>query len=160
MLSKSDYNRYFEQIACLERQRIYRATDALVDLEDAYVLEILRETIADAKKRYGLIVELLRSKSLADSAEDKRLLSRRSSLGYVQLIFEERGMRQELAAYCVNFSHQGLCFESEHKVVTGTHYEARISLFDQPEPMVCAGKIVWVKEILPGFFKAGMRFDA
>jgi len=160
MFSKQDYIQYLEQIACLERKKIHRMTDLLDIVEDAYVCGILKGLGADAGRRYNLISDLLDSKSFSTSAADKRLVNRRSALGKVRLIYKEMGLFKELSAYCVNFSHQGLCFESENRLAVGAHYEVRISLFDEAEPIRCAGKVRWVREILPGFFLAGMQFDS
>lgn len=160
MFSKQDYIQYFEQIACLERKKIHRTTDLLGLVRDAYVSGIMKGLCADAGRRYSLIADLLESKSFSSNVADKRLVNRRSALGKVRLIYKEMGLFKELAAYCVNFSHQGLCFESEHPMTVGAHYEVRISLFEEAEPITCKGKIKWVKEILPGFFVAGMQFDS
>ncbi|HNX68540.1 MAG TPA: PilZ domain-containing protein [Candidatus Omnitrophota bacterium] len=160
MFSKRDYIQYFEQVACLERKMIYRVTDMLGVVEDPYVCGVLKGLGADAMRRYSLLSDLLQSKSFSESAADKRLVNRRSALGKVRLIFKERGLFKELSAYCVNFSHQGLCFESEHRVEAGARFEVRISLFDQCEPIRSVGKVVWVKEALPGFYLAGMQFES
>jgi len=159
MFSKRDYIQYFEQIACMERKMIYRVTDLVAEVEDVYVVGVLKGMSSDAMRRYSLISDLLQSRSFSESAADKRLVNRRSALGKVRLVYKERGLFQELQAYCVNFSHQGMCFESEHRVDVGAHFEVSIALFEQDEPMRCTGKVVWVREILPGFFLAGMRFD-
>jgi len=159
MLSKNDHVRYFEQIACLERQKVYRLFDLLHDLADVYVVKFLSGMLADAQDLYGRILSILQLESLAEGGADKRLVNRRSALGKVRLLFSERGTTQEISACCVNYTHQGLCFESANRVAVGAQYEVLISLFDQKETMRCTGKIAWVKETFPGFFTAGMQFD-
>ena len=95
----------------------------------------LKGMAADAMRRYSLISDLLQSRSFSEAGADKRLVNRRNALGKVRLVYKERGLFQELQAYCVNFSHQGLCFESEHRVEPGRHFEVNLALFDQVEPM-------------------------
>jgi hypothetical protein len=158
MLSKPDYGRYFEGIACWERRKIYHVAEILSDLEDAYLGRVIKGLGGDAMRRYGLVLDILQSGVFSDAGADKRLVNRRSALGHVRLSFKESGKSREIQAYCVNLSHQGLCFESEHPVVVGVPYEALISLFDGSEPVRCVGKVTWVKEPLPGYFAAGMQF--
>ena len=159
MLSKRDYVRYFEQIACLERQKVYRLFDLLQDLDDAYIVKLMRGMLADAQNLYGRILNVLQLESLTEGGADKRLVNRRSALGKVRLLVSERGAIQEISACCVNYTHQGLCFESTNRVVVGAPYEVLISLYDQKETIRCSGKVAWVKETFPGFFTAGMQFD-
>ncbi len=147
------------KLASLERRRVYRIKRILDKVEETYIAGILRENFWEAKDRHCKITDLLESDAFVYGEKNRRILLRHSELGTIRLVYKDKGVFKEILADCVDFSHQGMCFESEVSPVAGEYYNATIYFFNKPDPVYASGHIVWIKDFMPGVFLSGMNFD-
>lgn len=160
MNSKQEQLRYFEQVACLERQKIHSVHEALASVADPYVARILLRAASGGAEHYQAILRVFDVEPLKTGDSDMRLNVRRSALGTVRIDPKDRGQRVELAGYSVNLSTRGMCLETRQPLQVGEHLDIQVMLYDAQEASVVSGKVVWSKEVLPGFFMVGIAFGS
>ena len=151
---------FFELLAFRQRRVIHDVRGILDVLEDRYVSPILEEMLVDAMKHYTVITDLLQIMLLSNDVACRRLVNRTGSLGTVLLSSPLPDEDETIHAYCVDVSFRGMCFESSYHPTNGQCFDVQITLYDKPnEPFRSSGKVVWTKEIIPGFYTAGMQFN-
>lgn len=158
MFTRADYDNYFDQIARVERKMIYRSYELDQELDDEPLKRILKRVGEDEVRHYGFVLQMLRDTGDPGHAE-KRRATREYCLGMIQLRDPEGGSG-EAKAYCVNLSEAGICLESISELRSGRTLEMVIRLFGGSEAISKRGKVVWAKEVEPGFYISGIQFDA
>lgn len=82
MFTRADYERYFDEIARVERKMIYKSYDLAQELDEPVLVQALRKIGDDEIRHYGLVLKMLRH--IDDPARiDQRLEAREYALGTV-----------------------------------------------------------------------------
>lgn len=158
MFTKDDYAAYFDQIARVERRMIYGVYDLKEEIKDPGISRVLQKIGDDEVRHYGYALEML--KTIGEQSHfEMRCEPRGYCLGIVQLKQPQDFSGPALKAYCVNLSKKGICVEGAANFPLGTVCELEIHLFDKVESVSCRGKVVWIKEVEPGFCISGIVFS-
>ena len=158
MFTKDDYDKYFDQIARVERKMIYGAYDLGRQIDDPGITRVLQKIGDDEVRHYGYVLRMLRLTAEPEQSEKRRAV-REYFLGTILLRSLQGPVAREINAYCVNLSKTGICLECGEDLPSGEAWELKIRLFDKDQEISQRGKVVWSKEVEPGFYISGIVFD-
>ena len=158
MFTKEDYDKYFEQIAYVERKMIYGVYDLARKIDDPPISRVLQRVGDDEVRHYGLVLKMLK---MADPGHsENRREVRESYLGTILLKNSQDPLLGEINARCVNLSKIGVCLECKKDLPISGVWDLKIQLFDKKEAMAYRGRVVWSKKIEPDFYIGGIEFEA
>lgn len=158
MFTKEDYDRYFEQIAHVERKMIYGVYDLAREIDEPSISRILQRVGDDEVRHYGQVLKMLK---MADPGHsESRREVRESYLGTILLKNSQDLSLGEINARCVNFSKIGVCLECKKDLPVSGVWDLQIQLFDKKEKIIQRGRIIWSKNIEPDFYISGFEFEA
>ncbi len=158
MFTKDDYAAYFDQIARIERKMIYGVYDLKEEIKDPGTSRVLQKIGDDEVRHYGYVLKML--KTIGEQRPfEMRCESREYCLGRVRFKQPQGFPGKVLKACCVNWSKKGICLESAANFSPETMCEMEIHLFDKAESVSCRGRVVWSKEVEPGFYISGIVFS-
>ncbi len=159
MFTKEDYDKYFEQIARVERKMIYGVYDLGREIDDPLITNVLKKIGDDEVRHYGYVLKMLKATEAAGQLENRREV-REHYLGTVRLWRSQDPSRAEISARCVNLSKIGICLECAENLSSSGVWDIEIRLFDKEKVIVCQGRVVWSKEVEPDFHISGIEFNA
>ncbi len=158
MFTDADYEKYFDQIGRVERKMIYGVYDLAEEIKDPAILRSLQKIGDDEVRHYGYELKMLKAIG-APGRSEKRCESREYCLGTIQLRRSQDPAGHAIKTYCVNLSKKGVCLEGAADLSLGEMCELAIRLFDKKEIISHRGKVVWNKEVEPGFYIGGIFFE-
>jgi hypothetical protein len=159
MFTDKDYDDYFDQIARVERKMVYGAYDLGREIDEPSLLRVLEKIGDDEVRHYGYVLKMLREIG-SPARSEKRCETREYCLGTIRLKRPQSPSGDGIKAYCVNVSKTGVCLESAAELSSGEVCELAIHLFGKGEVISRQGKVVWSKEVEPGFYISGIVFEA
>jgi hypothetical protein len=158
MFTDTDYEKYFDQIGRVERKMIYGVYDLALEIRDPAISRVLQRVGDDEVRHYGYVLKMLKEIG-APRRSENRCESREYCLGTIQLRRSQDAGGHAVKTYCVNLSTKGICLEGAADLSPGELCELEISLFGKKEMIVRRGKVVWNKEVEPGFYIGGIVFE-
>jgi hypothetical protein len=158
MFTDEDYERYFDQIGRVERKMIYGVYDLAEEIKDPAMVGVFQKIGDDEVRHYGYVLKMLKGIG-APRRSENRCESREYCLGTIQLRRSQDPAGHEIKTYCVNLSKKGVCLEGSADLYPGEVCELTIRLFDKEEITSHQGKVVWNKEVEPGFYIGGIVFE-
>ena len=159
MFTDEDYEKYFDQIARVERKMIYGVYDLSREIDDPAVTRVLQKIGDDEVRHYGYVLKMLKM-TLTPGRTENRRETREYCLGKIQLLKMQDQVGDVVHAYCVNLSKSGVCLESPTALLAEEYFELAIRLFDKDELISRRGRVLWCKEVEPGFYISGIVFEA
>jgi len=158
MFTKEDYEKYFDQIAHVERKMIYGVYDLAREVDDTPIARVLQRVGDDEIRHYGLVLKMLR---MADPGRpESRREIREHYLGTIHLKDIQNPASGEIHARCVNLSKIGICLECKEDLPISGVWDLEIQLFDKNEKITRRGRVIWSKNIEPDFYISGLEFEA
>jgi hypothetical protein len=158
MFTREDYEKYFDQIARIERKMIYRAYDLGREVDDPLIVRILKKIGDDEVRHYGYVLKMNKI-VFGSEREENRREPREYYLGTILLREAQDHAGREIKAYCVNLSKGGICLECMEDLLVGGAWNLEMRLFDKDEVMMRRGRVIWSKEVEPNFFISGIAFE-
>lgn len=159
MFTSADYEKYFDQIARVERKMIYGSYELGLDREDPAVVRFLKRIGDDEVRHYGYVLKMLKDISNPIHLEHRREY-REYCLGIIRLWRVHGEATENVKAYCVNLSQGGICLECDRELFAGEEWNLEIKLFGQAESKCYQGKVAWSRKVEENFFINGMAFGA
>lgn len=157
MFTRADYERYFDEIARVERKMVYKSYDLCRELDEPVLVQALRKIGDDEIRHYGMVLKMLRH--IADPERmEKRFEARDYALGTIAMKGPDGQSPREVHAYCVNLSKGGICLECEQELFAGNVWQLEIRSFDGEDVLTRRAKVVWRKQIEPDFYIAGFAY--
>jgi hypothetical protein len=157
MFTREDYEKYFFQIAHVERKMVYGVYDLASELDEPSLMGVLRKVGDDEVRHYGQVLKMLKL-SLGFSQTENRREPREYYLGTVLLKSVQESAGGEIKAYCVNLSKTGICLESAQELPVDQVRDLEIRLFNQDPLSNRQGRIIWNKQVEPGLYIGGIQF--
>ncbi len=158
MFTKEDYEKYFDQIARVERKMIYGVYDLGREIEDPSLRRVLEKIGEDEVRHYGSVLKMLKCTAEPESSE-KRREAREHDLGPILLRSPQGVPSAEIRARCVNLSKKGICLECAEALLPLGVWDLEIRLFDRGEEISRRGKVVWSKKVEENLFISGLEFE-
>ena len=160
MFTKEDYDNYFEQIARVERKMVYGCYSLGLLTQDPTVSAVLKKIGDDEVRHYGYVLKMLRLTATPGQSENRQE-RREYYLGAIRLTSRQGQTAggSAIKAYCVNLSETGVCLECAQDLSSVGAFDLEIRLFHNDEVLTRRGRVVWSKEVEPGFYISGIVFD-
>jgi hypothetical protein len=156
MFTKADYERYFDQIAQVEKKMIYGVYDLGHEISDPSITRVLKEIGNDEIRHYGYVLKMLAFTVEPEQSKSHRE-TRRYSLGTVLLRDQTA---KEIKAYCVNLSKSGIYLECSQELSSSEVLDLEIRLSGEDKVMARRGRVVWSKEVEKDFYISSIEFEA
>jgi len=157
MFTREDYEKYFFQIAHIERKMVYDVHDLAGEIDELSVTGVLRKVGDDEVRHYGQVLKMLKL-GLDVARTEKRRDPREYYLGIVRLVGGGDSAVEGGNAYCVNLSRTGICLESAQELPVDQVRDLEIRLFNQDPLPNRQGRIIWNKQVEPGLYIGGIQF--
>lgn len=157
MFTKADYQDYFAQLARIERKMIYNTYDLSLELKDPLLVRTLQKIGDDEVRHYGYVRKMLQELGAKDDHE-RRQAKRKWALGKIALQPDVSAAKTQITGNCVNLSATGVCLETSQEIASKEMSGLTITLFDQKDPLIKEGKVVWSKKVEDGLWISGMEF--
>jgi hypothetical protein len=158
MFTDTDYEKYFDQIGRVERKMIYGVYDLAEEIKDPALSGGFKKIGDDEVRHYGYVLKMLKEIG-APRRSENRCESREYCLGTIQLRRSQDPARRTIKDYCVNLSKKGICLEGATDLSLGEMCELEIRLFGKEKIISRRGKVIWNKEVEPGFYIGGIIFE-
>jgi hypothetical protein len=177
MSSKEESVAYFQKVLAQERATVHKIQEIINAVKDPQIKNPLEDVFRD-EIRHGSFAVLIYSilqgvaqeevkayvffRQLLDSllpkqGQEKRRYLREPVLGIVRMRSRESAFYYEVK--CMDFSMNGIGFESDRNIPVNDIYDFEIELYGRPVSLERSGKVIWMKEVLPGTFFGGIQLE-
>ncbi len=158
MFSSHDYQKYFEEIAIIERKMVYKLKPLLSAPLTPENQKILQDVWDDEIRHYAYARSIL-MEILKLPKDERRQFHRELFLGEVEL--KEIPGGQSYFPKLIDFSESGAGLEFDSDVPEDGTFEIIIRFYHDKPPVTQLGRIVWKRKITPGLgvsYLAGFSF--
>ncbi len=156
MFTREDYEKYFLQVAHVERKMVFGVYDLAREIDEPSLIKLLQKIGEDEIRHYGQVLKMLKLSLNFDHPETRR--ESRDYYGTVSLGSGQDPTGKGIKAYCVNLSKTGICLESTQELPVAQVLDLEIRLFNKTPVLKRQGRIVWSKKIEQDFYIGGMEF--
>ena len=178
MLSRQEREQYFQEVLAHERaigHKIHELCQALQDSElkgsvDEVLLDgskhgsfsillygVLQGVFEEETQAYSFIRKFLDSILPGTDSTEKRRFAREPLLGLATMYDLENG--EVYHVRCMDISPTGVGIENDKAIPVGRSYSLEIKLYRHATVMEKIGRLVWIKEVIPGNYIGGIRFE-
>lgn len=177
MIIKEKCEEYFQRVLALERTKISKMQELMRIVRDpglrgsladlfkdktrhetftAALFGILQGVAQEEDHAYVFMRRLLDS-VLSKESHEKRRYVREPFLGVVRM--RDLETKEECHVKCIDVSPGGVGIENDKALTVGRFYALEVTLYKHSMPTEQTGKLVWMKEIIPGTFIGGIQFE-
>ena len=178
MFSKQDREQYFQKVLAHERAIGHKIQELFQAMKDSELKGSIDEILLDETKHgsfsillYGVLQGVFEEESQAysfirkfldsilpstDNSEKRRFV-REPLLGRAKMRDLETG--EEYHVRCMDISPAGVGIENDKVLSVGRSYSMEIKLYRHSTLMERIGRLMWVKEVIPGIYIGGIQFE-
>lgn len=177
MFTKQDREQYFQEVLQKGRAIHHKIQELFQVLQDTEYREPIGEVLKNETTHgsftvllYGVLQGVFEEQSqdyyfirhLLDSihpkdVSEKRHFVREPLLGLAKIHDFETDA--EYSVQCIDISPEGVGIETDRAIPLGKTYSLEIKLYKHSMPMERIGRLIWLKEIIPGSFIGGIKFE-